>query len=324
MSRLNRIEGLVKMGGFKAVLAKLSDTLTGSNYTNGYLYTLQKTTDPKEYRNLLENYYMYRTGEKLNLDHPKTFNEKIQWLKLYDSLGNKTRLADKYLVREWVRDKIGEEYLVPLLGAWDSFDDIDFNALPNQFALKCNHGSGMNLVVKDKGKMGIVQAKAQFDVWMKTNFAFVNGLELQYRDIPRKIIAEKYIEQFDLGLTDYKIHIFHGVPKIIQVIGNRDLQKHTAKECFLTVDWKAEELMYHTYDMYEEIPPKPEKLEEMLEIARKLGEGFKYVRVDLYDLDGSIKFGEMTFTPASGFGRWRNNQFTVGSWIIIDDNEVRR
>ena len=215
-------------------------------------------------------------------------------------------------------DKIGEKYLVPLLGAWDSFDEIDFNALPNQFALKCNHGSGMNLVVKDKGKMGIVQAKVQFDVWMKTNFAFVNGFELQYKDIPRKIIAEKYIEQFDRGLTDYKIHVFHGIPKIIQVIGNRDLQKHTAKECFLTVDWEAEELMYHTYDMYEEIPPKPEQFEEMLETARRLGEGFKYVRVDLYGLDGSIKFGEMTFTPASGFGKWGGvSQFSVGSWIKL-------
>lgn len=318
MGRLARARGLLKLGGPKAVLLKLGDKLTGSGHSEGYLYSLQKSTDPKDYRKLLGNFYMFRTGEKLDLDNPRTFNEKIQWLKLYDTTPEKTRLADKYLVREWVKEKIGEEYLVPLLGAWDRFDDIDFNALPNQFALKCNHGSGMNIVVKDKGKMDIARAKAQFDAWMKTNFAFVNGLELQYRDIPRKIIAEKYMEQFDRGLTDYKIHVFHGEPKIIHVIGDRDLQKHTARECFLTVAWEAEELMYHTYDMYEEIPPKPEKLDEMLETARILGKDFKYVRVDLYDLDGSIRFGEMTFTPASGFGKWRSSrQLSVDSWITL-------
>lgn len=303
MSRLNRIEGLVKMGGFKAVLAKLSDTLTGSNYTNGYLYTLQKTTDPKEYRNLLENYYMYRTGEKLNLDHPKTFNEKIQWLKLYDSMGNKTRLADKYLVREWVREKIGEEYLVPLLGVWDSFDEIDFNALPNQFALKCNHGSGWNLIVEDKNTLNVANAKRLFDKWMSTNYAFCAGFELQYRDIKPQIIAEEYID-FDTHGEEYQFWCFNGEPAFVSVI--RDPHGENQKATY-DLQWRELPFITSLPGFLEEERKnlnKPKQFGKMIDIAQKASRGFRFSRVDLYKYHDRIYIAEMTFTPASGFCKW--------------------
>ena len=142
---------------------------------------------------------------------------------------------------------------------------------------------------------------------------------MQYKNIPHKILADKYIEQIDGSLLDYKIHVFGGEPKIIQVIGNRDLVNHTGEEAFFDLNWQPQDLMYHTYDMYEKMPTRPDTLEEMLRIAKVLGTDFRYVRVDLYDINGKILFGEMTFTPASGFGKWRKYETdcSVGSWINI-------
>ena len=314
---LRKIVGWYHLGGLKLLLLKFKDKLIRTGSSGRYVYRLFESVDKSDYPRLLKLWYKAKTGEDLDLENPGSFNEKIQWLKLYDSTPLKTRLADKYIVRDWIKEKIGEEYLVPLLGVWDRFDDIDFSALPDQFALKCNHGSGMNMIVKDKSRMDMESVKEKFDKWMKTNYAY-NGLELQYKDIPPKIIAEKYIEQMDNNLLDYKIHVFNGIPKIIQIIGDRELQSHKAKECFLTPDWAPQELMYHTYDSYDITPDKPENLEELLKIAEILGEGFSYVRVDLYDLSGKIIFGEMTFTPASGVGKWLGNEkYLVGSWIEL-------
>ena len=280
-----------------------------------YLLSVPESRYPEE----LCKWYYECTGQPLNLASPKTFNEKIQWLKLYDSTPLKTRLTDKYLVREWIKEKVGEEYLVPLIGTWDSFDEIDFERLPDQFVLKANHGSGWNIIVKDKSQFDTQEAKCKFDKWMNTNFAFVNGLELHYSNIVPKIIAEKYIEQMDKNLLDYKIHVFHDSPKIIQIIGDRDQFHHTAKECCFSLDWIQDELMYHTYDQYEFPPKRPDNLEEILNVATILGTGFKYVRVDLYNINGKIVFGEMTFTPASGIGKWRDIDVDrkIGSLIEI-------
>ena len=304
MNSIERLRALRKVGGTKAVALKVTDKLTGSSKLGEYLYDIQKSAKPEEYREILENYYFYCTGEKLNLDHPRTFSDKIQWLKLYDTTPEKTRLADKYLVRDWVKERIGEEYLIPLLGVWDRFSDIDFDTLPDKFVLKCNHGCKWNLVVKDKSTFDAAAAKKKFDQWMEINYAFRHGFELQYDKIPRKIIAEQYIEQLDHDLEDYKFHSFDGEPKLIQVIGNRNMDERTAKECFLSTDWKLQDIQFHTYSQFDTVPPKPVNYEKMLEIARELAQGFAYVRVDLYDLDGEIKFGEMTFTPGSGIRKW--------------------
>ena len=301
---LKRIEYMCRFGGPKFVGLKIKDKLFKTNSAKSYPYHIFESADPKDYPRLLKIWYWMKTGENLDLENPRTFNEKIQWIKLYDSTPLKTRLADKYLVREWIREKIGEEYLVPLLGVWNCFDDIDFDSLPDQFALKCNHGSGWNMIVKDKSSFDRNEAKKKFDKWMKTNFAFYAGLELQYNDIRPKIIAEQYLEQIDQNLYDYKISVFHGEPKIIWVIGDRDLEHHKGKKAFFDLNWEVLELMDPSYGNFDVLPQKPVNLDEMLNIAKTLGENFTYVRVDLYNLSGKIVFGEMTFTPASGKGKW--------------------
>lgn len=323
MSKLSTVGTLLRQGGINAVLFKIEDRIRGTHYYHQYMQRILEAIDPEEYPRILQDTWKKRMGENvpLDLDHPQSFNEKIQWIKLHDITPLMTKLADKYLVREWIAEQIGDQYLIPLLGVWDSFDEIDFEQLPNRFVLKCNHGSGMNLVVKDKNSIDMAVAKTQFDQWIATNYAFAGmGLELQYKNIPRKIIAEEYIEQMDADLLDYKIHCFGGEPQIIQIIGNRDNEHHTAREAFFDLDWNQAELMYHTYDSYEKLPEKPENLEEMLRLSRILSKDFRYVRVDWYDLSGNIKFGEMTFTPANGYGNWGGEeQYLVGSWINTDN-----
>ena len=298
---IKKLAAAFRFGGIKAAYYRAK----GKNEFKRYLYQVAKKTDPKDYPKLLKKRFELETGKKLDLDHPQTYNEKIQWMKLYDSTPLKTQLADKYRVREWIREKIGDQYLIPLLGVWYKFDDIDFDSLPDQFALKCNHGCGYNYIVKDKKAMNMEYARKKFEYWLKRNYTFVScRLELHYKDIKPCIIAEKYIEQMDGNLYDYKIHVFNGEPKIIQVIGDRDLNHHKAREAFFDPDWNQVKLANHTYESYDILPKKPEKLQQMLQIAEKLGSEFTYVRVDLYDLSGDIKFGEMTFAPKSGFGKW--------------------
>lgn len=317
MNKLQKIKLLSELYGWKYLFLKTEDKLLGGDRAAAYGDERIVNADKSEYPRLLKALYKLYTGEDLNLDDPQSYNEKIQWLKIYDSTPLRTRLADKYLVRDWVAEKIGSQYLIPLLGVWDSFDEIDFDALPDQFVLKCNHGSGMNEVVKDKASMNKAALKQKFDKWMATDYS-IWGLELQYRDIPRKIIAEQYIEQMDKGLLDYKIHVFHGEPKIVSVMGDRVFSQHTAKECFVTPDWQPIELMRQSFDQFETIPEKPLNYDEMLKIACCLGEQFRYVRVDLYNLEGRILFGEMTFTPVAGYGKWRSEEgFLVGSWIDL-------
>ena len=297
---------------------KVKDKFTGRHDFSIKWRCFLEKADANDYPRLIKAIYKYYTSKPLNLNNPRTFNEKIQWLKLYDNSLLKTKLTDKYQVREWIKEKIGENYLVPLLGVWDGFDEINFDSLPDSFVLKCNHGSGMSVIVEDKNKIDKSKLKELFDYWMNINFAY-NSLELHYKDISRKIIAEDYIEQNNGDLLDYKIHVFNGEPKIIQVIGQRNFLSNTAKECFFTPQWTPQDVKYHTYDSYELLPEKPFNLDEMLEISRILAKGFKYVRVDLYNLEGRIKFGEMTFTSASGFTKWgKDIQSLFGSWINLN------
>ena len=156
-------------------------------------YKLYKYCTKDVTKKLLEEWYFEKTGNMLNLDNPITFNEKIQWLKLYDSTPAKTKLADKYLVKEWVNNKLGEDICIPLLGVWDRADDIDFEKLPDKFVLKCNHGAGYNIVVKNKKHLDIKKTVQKLNSWLKENYAYKYGFEMHYASIPRKIIAEKYI-----------------------------------------------------------------------------------------------------------------------------------
>lgn len=264
-------------------------------------YKICKYMPEEKYAEYLKDWFYKYTGNELNLDNPQTFNEKIQWMKLYDSTPLKTQLADKYLVRDWVKEKIGEEYLIPLLGVWEDFDDIDFDKLPDKFVLKANHGSAWNIIVTDKNKLNKQDAKRKFDEWLHTNFAYKAGLELHYKNIKPLIIAEEYIENNNQDLDDYKIWCFDGKSKFIQFLTER---KQGLKMAFYDKQWNKQDFVY-SYPMNNKEIKKPHNLELLLSLAEKLAQGFPHVRADFYILnDGSIKFGEMTFTSMSGICEW--------------------
>lgn len=274
------------------------------------------------YVNELISWYKKRTGKNLNLNDPQTFNEKIQWSKLYDSTPIKTRLADKYLVRDWITEKIGNKYLIPLLGVYNSFEEIDFNKLPNQFVIKCNHGCGYNIIVKDKTKMNLKDIKIKLNKWLVENFALKYGLELHYRDIKPKIIIEQFIENKKSkgDLYDYKFWCFNGKVYYIQFLSERNLDG--LKMAFYDKQWNKQNFTY-SYPLDIKNIEKPSNLDEMIELAEKLSAEFNHVRVDFYRMDdGTIYFGEMTFTSASGTCKWNNEEINkkLGKLFILPDS----
>lgn len=258
------------------------------------------------YQKALTEWLYESVGEIGDLDNPRTFNEKIQWLKLHTAEDEiHSILADKYRVRDWIKEKIGEEYLIPLIGAWDNFDDINFDEFPDKFVLKANHGCKYNYIVYDKSKFNVTDARNKFTKWMRENFAW-NSLELQYKNIPRKIIAEEYVENSDQNLNDYKIFCFDGKPKYIMFLTDR---KESLKMAIFDLDWNLMPFVYN-FPQYTGEVEKPAQLQKMIELAGILAEGFPHVRVDFYVLNnGSIKFGEMTFTTSSGFCRWQPAEY---------------
>ncbi len=268
-----------------------------------------------KYAEELCKWYFQKTGNALNLTAPKSFNEKIQWMKLYDSTPLKTCLADKYLVREWIIEKVGEEYLIPLLGVWESFDDIDFEQLPDRFVLKANHGSGWNVVVTDKAAFDRVEAKEKFDKWLQKNFAFVFGFELHYLNIPPKIIAEKYIENTE-GLKDYRFFCFNGVPVQVWVDIYSGTPNHLRS--IYDMDWNKLPMNCTWPEGGELLSEKPESFEKMKELAVLFSKDFAFVRVDFFDVEGKLYIGEMTFTPMSGTG-----VFDPPEWDMILGNMLQ-
>ena len=292
-----------------------------SEQQKSFKYELCKYMPENKYPEYLKDWYKRVTGETLNLNNPQTYNEKIQWMKLYDSTPLKTQLADKYLVRNWVAEKIGEEYLIPLLGVWNNFDEIDFNKLPDKFVLKCNHGCAYNIIVTDKYTLDIADARKKINYWMNENFAYRVGLELHYANINRKIIAEQYIENDNSDLYDYKFWCFDGKVKYIQFLSERNT--NGLKMAFYDRDWNKQEFVY-SYPLDTKTIEKPDNLEEMIYLAEKLAEGFNHVRVDFYRLNnGKIYFGEMTFTSCSGRCMWTPNEenLIMGQMIKLPIDE---
>ena len=260
-----------------------------------------KNLDTQRYMDVLIETFPLIMGESLDFNNLRTFTEKLQWIKIFDATPLKSRLADKYLVRNWVEERIGQEYLIPLLGVWDNFDEIDFDELPNQFVLKCNHGSGMNIIVRDKRNFDKQSAREKFNAWLAVDYGALLGLELHYTRINRKIIAEKYIENMSNGVIDYKFHCFNGKIQFVQVIGDRDFARHTRYQKFCDLDYKDIGAMFEDYPHFPYDVPKPKEFEKMKLFARLLSKDFSYVRVDFYEIGGKILFGEMTFTSDNGY-----------------------
>lgn len=242
-----------------------------------------------------------KRGINLNLENPKTIQDKLVWLNLYDTDPLKVKCADKIKVHEYCKEKLGEDICIPILKIYNNVNEINFDELPKQFVIKCNHGSGMNIIVKDKSTLNIKEACSQLSKWMADDFAFRNGFEAHYHDIERRILVEEYKEENGKVPSDYKILCFNGVPKIIQVIGGRfDSTKHLN---YYDLDFKFLDICRTDFKSNPSIKDrKPINLKLMIEYAEKLSKDFKFVRVDFYEVNGRVYLGELTFTPgACGF-----------------------
>lgn len=245
--------------------------------------------------------YRAVTGKKLHLNPPVTYNEKLQWLKLHDRKPEYTNMVDKYEVRKFVAERVGEKYLVGVLGVWDKAEDIDFTALPSQFVLKCTHDCGGLIICRDKESLDIEAAKRKLDDCLKTNF-YWQGREWPYKNVKPRIYAEEYLADIgDSQLTDYKVFCFDGKPQLIQV----DYDRYSGhKRQFFDCDWNRLDISFHFPSDNTKQIPRPEVLEEMLVLARQLSAGFPHLRTDFYIVGNRLYVGEMTFFHGTGFGKW--------------------
>ncbi len=257
-----------------------------------------KKLTTEEMKKRISKTYRTRIGHELDWSNLRTYTELLQWEKIYNNDPRKAVLADKYKVREWVANQIGQEYLIPLLGVWNTFDAIDFDTLPNQFVLKTNHGSGTNYIVKDKTALDYKDAKSKFNDWLATDYGYLDGFELHYSDIKPLIIAEKYMETSIGELQDYKFLCFGGKAHYCWVDLGRFAQ-HT--RTVFDMDWRLQPWTQAEYGISKEPIPRPQNFDIMIQLAENLAKDFEQVRVDFYNDDGKIYFGEMTFTNGKGF-----------------------
>ena len=272
----------------------------------------------KNKKRLIAEQFKKELGYEINFDDPKSFNEKIQWIKLNYKNPLLTKCADKFVVREYVKEKIGNQYLVNLLAVYDKVEDIDFDNLPDKFVLKVNHGSGQNIICKNKNELNIQDAKEKLKIWMQpSSNHYYYSYEWCYKKIKPKIICEEYIEQLDGNLIDYKFLCFHGEPKYIWVDIDR-FGNH--RRNFYDLDWNYLEDFQLKYPKDRNtITSKPAHLKEMINIAKKLSEAFPHVRIDLYSLDDKIYFGEMTFYSGNGMEVFtpQKRDYELGNLITL-------
>ena len=264
-------------------------------------------------------------GKKLNLRDPKTFNEKIQWLKLHDRKPEYTSMVDKYEAKKYVAEKIGEEYIIPTIGVWDSYDEIDFSTLPNQFVLKCTHDSGGLSICRDKATFDIESAREKINRSLKKKY-FLQSREWPYKNVKPRIIAEQYMEDRSTQeLRDYKFFCFDGVAKALFIASDRQKKDEDTKFDFYDIDFRHLPFTNgHPNALI--TPQKPERFQEMVELAEKLAAGFPHLRVDFYEVNGVVYFGELTFSHWSGFQPFVPEEWdtTFGNWINLPDNFEER
>ncbi len=272
----------------------------------------------------LKKKYKQVFGVRLNLDNPQTYNEKLQWLKLYDRKKEYTKMVDKYEVKKYVADTIGKKYVIPTIDVWNSVNDIDFDKLPKQFVLKCTHDSGGVVICKDKDKFNFIKAKKVLTKAIKKDF-YKAVREWPYKNVKHRIIAEEYITDEDgQDIKDYKFYCFNGKVKCIMVNSDRNSEEVTKADYFdenfnwLNFTWG--------YQHSKNIPCKPQGFEEMKRIAEILSKDLIHVRIDLYYVKNKIFFGEITFYDGSGFSKIEPKEWDLklGSYIKLPQNKEIR
>lgn len=252
---------------------------------------------------ILKRHYE-KLHKKCNLENPVLFTDKLEWLKLHDSTMLKAYCADKIMVRNYVKRKLGNDLMIPILNVYDDFDDIDFSKLPKDYVIKTNHGSHTNIIVRD-GKINIDHARRCFANWMSKDWSWY-GYELHYVPIKRKIFIEQFQSGQGTDLTDYKFLCFNGEPKYVQVISDRSNTKKRLN--YYDMNWQFQKNISRLDFMNNPnmLDEKPKTFELMKEYAKKLSEDFKFVRVDFYEIDGKLYVGELTFIPAAAYIIWSN------------------
>ena len=272
----------------------------------------------------LKKMYKYRTGKNLNLDYPKSFNEKLQWLKIHNKRDEYSNFVDKYEVKRILKDIIGEKHIIPTLGVWDKYEEIDYSLLPRQFVLKSTHDSGSVVICKDKDQFNEKKAREIIEKSLTYNF-YWHGREWPYKNVKPRIIAEKYMQDSkDEDLKDYKVFVFNGEPFCVQVDYDRFTDHHRN---FYTTEWEYMPFTTCYPTNPKHIVDRPEKLNLILDLSRKISkylDSIPFVRVDFYVIDNEVYFGEVTFYHGNGFERFFPDEYDIllGNKIILGGEDV--
>lgn len=275
--------------------------------------------DDAEY---LKRAFKLKLGYALNLENPKTYNEKLQWLKLYDRRPKYTEMVDKYEAKRYVAERIGEQYIIPTLGVWDKFADIDFDALPEQFVLKCTHDCGGLVICRDKKAFDREVAERKINACLSRNY-YWQWREWPYKNVKPRIIAEQYMEDTKTAeLRDYKFFAFDSVVRAVFIASDRQKEDEETKFDFFDADFNHLPVI-NGHPNADVLPQKPERFEEMLMLASKLSAGIPHVRVDFYEVDGRVYFGELTLYHWSGLTPFKPKEWDeiFGSWIQLPEKE---
>ena len=263
---------------------------------------MYKSMPDEEY---LKRMFKAKLHYELNLDNPKSFNEKLQWMKLHDHNPLYPRLVDKYEAKQYISDTIGKEFVIPALGVWDRVEDIDFSGLPDQFVLKCTHDSGGHVICTDKKAFDIASAKKKIEKFMKRNYYWI-GREWAYKNVKPRVLAEAYmVDESGTELKDYKFFCFNGEPKYIQVDFNRMI--HHKKNVYNT-EWELQDFSINYPSDRAVSISKPPAFNKMVEFSKILSHDFVFARVDFYSVYDKVFVGEITFYPGSGFLRFSSRQ----------------
>lgn len=272
----------------------------------------------------LKQLFKAKMGYELDLKNPKTFNEKLQWLKLYDRRPEYTVMVDKLAAKKYVADIIGEEHIIPTIAVYDTPDEIDFDTLPDQFVLKCTHSSGIgNCICKDKSKLDFEKVREGLRKGLEDDY-YLDEREWPYKNVPRKIICEKYmVDESGYELKDYKFFCFDGVPKLMFIASQR-LGNEETKFDFYDMDFHHLDII-NGHPNANPSPRKPNSFELMKDLASKLSKNIPHVRVDLYEVNEKVFFGELTFSHWGGFTKFEPEEwdYTIGSWLTLPKKKTR-
>lgn len=293
------------------------------------LYLLLRILGSRGYLNFIPDdlyiklIYKYKMNKSLNLDNPSLFNEKLQWLKLNDRKYLYTKLVDKYGVREYISEKIGKQYLIPLIGVYDRFEDINFDRLPNKFVLKTTHDSGGVVICRDKSNFNINKARKKLNKSLRRNY-YYTWREWPYKYVKPRIICEEYMkDKSHEDLKDYKFMCFNGSVKCILVCSDRN-SFEGVKMDFYDEKWNRIKCKRPNHPNSIEDIEKPKNLDEMLDLSIKLSSNIPFIRVDFYEVNGKIYFGELTFYPASGFDKFDPDIYDkiLGDWLKLPEQNI--